>query len=60
MFNVKVDRCSMFPGSLPLIFNGSVPRHEQLFNVRWCSMYIGVQFGRFHCTFHFRTRMSLT
>ena len=39
----------MYPGSLPLIFNGSVPGHEKLFNVRRCSMYTGVQFGRFHC-----------
>ena len=30
----KVDRCSMYPGSLPLIFNGIVPGHE---------MYAGVQ-----------------
>ena len=44
----KIDRCSMYPGSLPLIFNGSVPGHEKLFNVRRCSMYTGVQFGRFH------------
>ena len=27
----KVDRCSMYPGSLPLIFNGSVPGHEKLY-----------------------------
>ena len=40
----------MYPGSLPLIFNGSVPGHEKLFNVRRCSMYTGVQFDRFHCT----------
>ena len=46
----KVDRCSMYPSSLPLIFNGSVPGHEKLFNVRRCSMYTGVQFDRFHCT----------
>ena len=46
----KVDRCSMYPGSLPLISNGSVPAHEKLFNVRRCSMYTGVQFGRFHCS----------
>ena len=45
----KVDRCSMYPGSLPLIFNGSVPGHEKMFNVRRCSMYTGVQFDRFHC-----------
>ena len=45
----KVDRCSMYPGSLPLIFNGSVPGHKKLFNVRRCSMYTGVQFDRFHC-----------
>ena len=41
----------MYPGSLPLILNGSVPGHEQLFNVRRCSMYTGVQFGRFHCIY---------
>ena len=40
----------MYPGSLPLISNGSVPAHEKLFNVRSCSMYTGVQFGRFHCS----------
>ena len=40
----------MYPGSLPLIFNGSVPGHEKLFNVRRCSMYTGVQLDRFHCT----------
>ena len=40
----------MYPGSLPLIFNGSVPGHEKSFNVRRCSMYTGVQFDRFHCT----------
>ena len=40
----------MYPGRLPLIFNGSVPGHEKLFNVRRCSMYTGVQFDRFHCT----------
>ena len=34
----KVDRCSIYPGSLPLIFNGSVPGHEKLFNVRRCSI----------------------
>ena len=45
----KVDMCSMYPGSLPLIFNGSVPGHEKLFNVRRCSMYTGIQFDRFHC-----------
>ena len=39
----------MYPGSLPLIFNGCVPGHEKLFNVRRCSMYAGVQFDRFHC-----------
>ena len=39
----------MYPGSLPLIFNGNVPGHEKLFNVRRCSMYTGVQFDRFHC-----------
>ena len=39
----------MYPGSLPLIYNGSVPGHEKLFNVRRCSMYTGVQFDRFHC-----------
>ena len=42
MFIFKVDRCSMYPGSLPLIFNGSVPGHEKLFNVRRCSMYTDV------------------
>ena len=31
----------MYPGSLPLIFNGSVPGHKTLFNVRRCSMYTG-------------------
>ena len=41
----------MYPGSLPLIFNGSVPGHEKLFNVRRCSMYTGVQFDRFHCIY---------
>ena len=46
----KIDRCSMYPGSLPLIFNGNLPGNEKLFNVRRCSMYTGVQFGRFHCT----------
>ena len=45
----KIDRCSMYPGSLPLIFNGSLPGHEKVFNVGRCSMYTGVQFGRFHC-----------
>ena len=25
----------MYPGSLPLIFTGSVPGHEKLFNVLW-------------------------
>ena len=40
----------MYPGSLPLIFNGSVPVHEKLFNVHRCSMYTGVQFDRFHCS----------
>ena len=34
----KVDRCSMYPGSLPLNFNGSVPGHEKLFNVHRCSI----------------------
>ena len=34
----------MYPGSLPLMFNGSVPGHEKLFNVRRCLMYTGVQF----------------
>ena len=48
----KVDRCSMYPGSLPLISNGNVPGHEKLFNVRRCSMYTGVQFDRFHCILH--------
>ena len=47
----KVDRCSMYPGSLPLIFNGSVPRHGKLINVRRCSMYTGVQLDRFHCRY---------
>ena len=46
----KIDRCSMYPGSLPFIFNGSLPGNEKVFNVRRCSMYTGVQFGRFHCT----------
>ena len=41
----------MYPGSLPLIFNGSVPGHEKLFNVRRCSMYTGVHFDRFHCIY---------
>ena len=41
----------MYPGSLPLIFNGGVPGHEKLFNVRRCSMYTGVQFDRFHCVY---------
>ena len=41
----------MYPGSLPLIFNGSVPGHEKLFNVRSCLMYTGVQFDRFHCIY---------
>ena len=45
----RVDRCSLYPGSLPLIFNGSVPGHKKVFNVRRCSLYAGVQFGRFHC-----------
>ena len=40
----------MYPGSLPLIFNRSVPGLENLFNERRCSMYIGVQFDRFHCS----------
>ena len=40
----------MYPGSLPLIFNGSVPGHEKVFNVRRCSMYTGAQFDRFHCS----------
>ena len=44
----KVGRCSMYPGSLLLMFNGSVPGQEKLFNVRRCSMYTGVQFDRFH------------
>ena len=35
----KVDRCSMYPGSLPWIFNGSVPGHEKLFNVHRCSIW---------------------
>ena len=29
----------MYPGSLPLIFNGSVPGHEKLLNVRRCSIW---------------------
>ena len=33
-----------------MIFNGSLPGHEKVFNVRRCSMYTGVQFGRSHCT----------
>ena len=33
----------MYPGSLPLIFNGSVPGHEKMFNVRRCAMYTGVR-----------------
>ena len=37
-----------------MIFNGSVSRHEKLFNVLRCSMYIGVQFGRFHCIYRIR------
>ena len=41
----------MYPGSLPLILNGSVPGHEKLINVRRCSMYTGVQFNRFHCIY---------
>ena len=41
----------MYPGSLPLIFNGSLPGNEKVFNVRRCSMYTGVQFGRFHCIY---------
>ena len=40
----------MYPGSVPFIFNGSVPGHKKMFNVRRCSMYTGVQFDRFHCT----------
>ena len=41
----KVDRCSMYPGSLPLISNGSVPGHgktvqcTQVFNVHRCSIW---------------------
>ena len=42
----------MYSGSLPLIFNGSVPGHEKVFNVRRCSMYTGVQFDRFHCMYN--------
>ena len=49
----KVDRCSMYSGSLPLISNGSVPGHEKLFNVCRYSLYTGVQFGRFHCIYSF-------
>ena len=45
----------MYPGSLLLIFNGSVPGHEKLFNVRRCSMYTGVQFDRFHCIMQVRS-----
>ena len=41
----------MYPGSLPLIFNGSVSGLEKMFNVRRCSMYTGVQFDRFHCIY---------
>ena len=41
----------MYPGSLPLIFNGSLPGHEKVFNVRRCSLYTGVQFDRFHCIY---------
>ena len=41
----------MYPGSLPLISNGSMPGHEKLFNVHRCSMYTGFQFGKFHCTY---------
>ena len=41
----------MYPGSLSLTFNGSLPGHEKVFNVRRCSMYTGVQFGRFHCIY---------
>ena len=40
----------MYPGSLPLISNWSLPGHEKLFNVRRCSMYTGVQLDRFHCS----------
>ena len=47
----KVDRCSMYPGSLPLIFNESLPGDEKVFNVRRCSLYTGVQFDRFHCIY---------
>ena len=47
--------CSMYPGSLPLIFNGSVPGHEKMFKVRRCSMYTVVQFDRFH----FMSELSL-
>ena len=43
----------MYPGSLPLIFHGSVPGHEKLFNVRRSSMYTGDQFDRFHSIFIF-------
>ena len=37
----------MYPGSLPLIFNGIVPGHEKVFNICRCSMYTGVQFDRY-------------
>ena len=49
VFNVQGRQVFMYQGSLPLIFNGSVPGHEKMFNVRRCSMYTGVQFDRFHC-----------
>ena len=32
----------MYPGSLPFVFNGR--------DMKSCSMYVGVQFGIFHCT----------
>ena len=38
----KVDRCSMYLGSLPLIFNGSVPGHENVYILK--CMYISVNF----------------
>ena len=49
----------MYPGSLPLIFNGSVPGHEQLFNVRRCSKYTGVQFDRFNCKWDIKCNVCM-
>ena len=43
VFNVQGRQVFNVSGSLPLIFNGNVPGHEKLFNVRRCSMYTGVQ-----------------